>query len=266
MAYLSKWTGMAAAGAALSLAGVIGMGPGLAGAQSNNALRHSAAAVSPDAVGLVPGTYIFFINGAADGSITFAANHTFTADVGGDSGTWAQAGKTAGFSITAGADATAGCIFAGHVNDTGTGISFAAKPGHWICPGITGGTFFVEPGPDVATSQTHGAALAQSGVQPDTAGAVKPGTYKWAINGTVDGKITFAKHNTYTSTLDTNDSGSWVQGGSAVAISITGGSDSTGNCLFVGKGNHTGTAIGTTAKPGNWVCAGFGSSGTFFTK
>ncbi len=267
MAYLKKWTAVAVAGAALSLVGVMSVGPGLAGAQSNGALRQSTSTVSPDAVPIVPGTYLWFVNGANAGSVTLASNNTFTSTVFGtnDSGTWAQNNKTAALTITAGSDASGGCIFAGHVNDTGTGISFAGKPGDWACTGYgTKGTFYIEPGPAVATSQAHGAGFTGAGVTPATAGKVVLGKYKWTINGVLAGHITFAKHNLYTSTVDDGDSGPWVQGGSAVAFSITGGNDAGFGCLFVGKGNHTGTAIGTSPKPGSYVCPGF-ASGTFTT-
>ncbi len=172
--------------------------------------------------------------------------------------------------ITGGVDASAGCIFAGHVDSTGTGISYAAKSGHWVCPGFNSGTFYLGPSSTGTTSPAHGDPFSRAGAVPATAGTVKPGTYRWTVNGGILGgkphrQITLAKNSTYTSTLSGNDSGTWVQGGSAVALSIHGGNDGDEGCLFVGKGNKTGTAIGTTAKPGHRVCPGYEESGTFVT-
>jgi hypothetical protein len=249
------------------------MVPGLAGAApQNNALEPSWAA--PGAVPIIPGTYELFLNGSDSGAITFTAGHTFTTVSGNDSGVWIQAGETVGLKITAGNDADSGCVFAGHANSTGTGISNAAKPGNWICPlfhlGSFGGTFYVGPAPAGPTSQAHSKASSAGGASPATAGMVKNGTYNWTVDGSFPGgkpnrHITLAKTNIFTSTLTHNDSGTWVQGGSAVALSITGGSDGDAGCLFVGKGNHSGSAIGTSAKPGNWICPEYATSGTFTT-
>ncbi len=267
MANLKKWTAVGAAGAALSLAGVIGVGPALAGAQSNDALRHSAGAVSHDtAVPFKPGTYQFFVNGSDTGTITLTSSNTFTAAVDSDTGTWVQNNRTAGLVFSGGSDAAGGCIFAGHVSATGKAISSAAKPGDWACPGFgSAGNFYIVKSAGGAPSQARGNVFARSGALPATAGPVVPGTYLWTLDGDYSGNIAIASGNTYTSTLSGNDSGAWVQGGSAVAISITGGTDGGGACLMVGKGNHTGTAIGTSAKPGNWVCPGYGTTGTFTT-
>ncbi len=228
----------------------------------------SPGTVSPDAVPIVPGTYVWFVDGqSAVYSITLASNNTFTDTAApDDTGTWVQNNVTAALTITAGNDGPRGCIFAGHVNDTGTGISSAAKPGDWVCPGFgTTGTFYIEPGPDTTTSQTHGDAFTRPDATPATAGKVVLGTYKWTLDGDYSGKITFHKHNAFTSTLPDSASGAWVQGGSAVALTITGGPDRGGGCLFVAKGNHTGTAIGTSAQPGSWVCPGYTTSGYFVT-
>jgi hypothetical protein len=259
-----QWTVMAAGGTAIALAGVVGVGPALAGAQSNNVMRQSSGAVSPDAVPLKPGTYKLFIDGMKAASITFASDNSFTSPIdGGDSGTWVQAGKTWGMVITGGADAAARCIFAGHVDTLGTGISFAGKPGMWTCPGLgSSGTFYVTPRLGPATPAMSG-AFTRSGVRPRTAGAIVPATYSWTLDGSVTKRILIASNNTYTSRLNQDDSGAWVQGGSASAFSITGGTDGAGGCLFVGKVNHTGTAVGTVEKPGNWVCPGFASDGNF---
>ena len=146
MANLKKWTAVAAAGAALSLAGVIGVGPALAGrAVQRRAQAFGQAAVSHDtAVPFKPGTYQFFVNGSDTGAITFASGNTFTAAIDSDSGTWVQAGKIAGLIFTGGSDAAGGCVFAGHVSATGKAISSAAKPGDWACPGFgSAGNFYI---------------------------------------------------------------------------------------------------------------------------
>jgi hypothetical protein len=261
MADLRRWTAVTAAASSLSLVGVIGAGPGLAGAaQSADALGHSTGAASPGAVPIVPGTYRWFIDGANTAKITFAENNTFTSTLGtNDSGTWVQSGKTVGLSITGGADALYGCVFAGHTNTAGAGISYAAKPGNWVCPTFGSGTFYIKAG-GAAASEAHGNVFAQSGAIPATAGSVVPGTYHLSYDGNPPGTITLTGNNTYHSSINL-DTGTWVQGGSTVALSITGGRDARDNCLLVGKVNTSGTAIGTTAKPGHYAC--IGGKGTF---
>jgi hypothetical protein len=265
MGSFKRWT-LATAGATVCLAGVIGLGTGLAGAApTDDVLQHSASAVEPNAVPFLPGTYEWYISGSAAGTITIASNNTFTAQIGGDSGSWVQAGETFGMVITGGGDAGAGCTFAGHAI-TSTMVSYAAKPGHWACPGYgSTGTFYIGPLPAVSASanQTHGDPFAVRGALPMTAGKILAGKYKWSLDsGALLGSMTLAAGNTYTSTLDGNDSGTWEQSGSAATFSILGGTDGGAGCLFVGKVNHTGTAVGTSTKPGNWVCPGI-SGGTF---
>ena len=268
---LKQWSTVAAGGGALALAGVLGVGPTLAGAQSIGPLRQSPGAMSPSpgamspgATPLMPGTYKLFIDGAKAASITFASDDTFKSPIdGGDSGTWVQAGKTWGMVIAAGADAAAGCIFAGHVDTSGMGISFASKPGQWTCPGLgSSGTFYVTARGAAVTPAMSG-AFTHSSVRPRTAGAIVPATYNWTLDNILTKRISIASNNTFTSRLSHDDSGTWVQGGSAAALSITGGTDGAGGCLFVGKVNHTGTAVGAEGKPANWVCPGFASEGSF---
>jgi hypothetical protein len=268
MGYVKKWT-MATAGATLCLAGVIGVGTGLAGAApTGDVLQHSASAVEPNAVPFLPGTYEWYVNGNADGTITIASNNTFTAQIGGDSGTWVQAGETFGLFITGGGDAAAGCVFAGHAI-TSTMVSYAAKPGHWACPGYgSTGTFYIGPLPAVSASaaQVHGSPFAVHSVQPMAAGKILAGRYKWTEDGYYSGVMSVATKNTYTSTLSGNDAGTWVQSGSAASFAITSGVDSGIGCLETGKVNHTGTAVGTSTKPGNWACPGTGTTGYFILK
>lgn len=262
MADLKKMTAIAAGGAALTLAGVIGVGAGLAGAAPvGDPLQHSTGDVQPNAIPIIPGTYEWYVDGTPDGTITISSGNTFTSTLAGDSGTWAQASNTFGLTITGGGDAGGGCVFAGHVNDTGMNVSTAAKPGHWTCTGYgTSGTFYIAQAPAApSAAQARGDALAHSGVLPMTSAKVLPGTYKWTEDGYYSGKMSIASGNTYTSTLSGNDSGSYVQDGSAFAFNISGGVDSGIGCLEVGKVNKTGTAV----NPGNWACPGTGTSGYF---
>jgi hypothetical protein len=263
-----KWM-LATAGAAVCLAGVVGAGTGLAGAApSGDVLQHSTGAVEPNAVPFSPGTYEWYVNGNPDGTITIASNNTFTSTVASDSGTWVQAGETFGLFITGGSDGGAGCTFAGHAV-TSTMVSYAAKPGHWACPGyVSTGTFYIAPVPSsgVNTAQVHGSPFTAHSVAPMSAGKLLAGRYKWTEDGYYSGIMSIASHNTYTSTLSGNDAGTWVQSGSAASFSITSGVDSGIGCLEVGKVNHTGTAVGTSAKPGLWACPGTGTTGYFILK
>jgi hypothetical protein len=269
MGYLKKWTAVTA-GATACLAGVIGIGAGLAGAsQSGDPVEHSSSAAVTNATPIGHGTYEWYVNGSAAGTITIASDNTFTSTVFGtnDSGTWVQAAEPFGLFIAGGSDAGAGCVFAGHVLASNE-VSYAAKPGHWACPGYSStGTFYIGPVPPGASAtQSHGNAFALRGVVPMAAGKILAGRYKWTEDGDYSGVMTIATNNTYTSTLSGDDTGTWIQSGSAASFTITGGLDSGIGCLEVGKVNHTGTAVGTSAKPGNWACPGTPSSGYFILK
>jgi hypothetical protein len=262
MTRLKRLSVVSAAGATVCLAAVICVGAGLASAQSKGAMKRSLPEASSDATPLKPGTYNWFIDGVDVGTITFAANNTYTSTLdGGDAGTWVQAGETAGLSITSGNDAEGVCVFAGHVLNS-KAMSYAAKPGDWACPGVgSSGTFYIKKG--AAAAGAHGAALASPGVRPNTAGHIVPGTYTWTSTGSVSGSMSIASGNTYAITMSVDDSGTWAQGGSAFAFSISEGTDEQGGCLEVGKVDTTGTAVGTTAKPGSWVCPAFRTHGFF---
>jgi hypothetical protein len=263
MSYVKKWT-VAAAGATMCLAGVVGVSTGLAGAApAGDVLQHSTSAIQESAVPFNPGTYELYIDGGADGTITIASNNTFTAQVGSDSGTWVQAGETFGLFITGGADASAACVFAGHAI-TSTMVSYAANPGHWTCPGFSNGTFYIAPVPPGASPKhvVHD-PFTRSGVQPMAAGKVLAGKYKWTEDGYYSGIMSVASNNTYTSTLSGDDAGTWVQSGSAASFTISSGFDSGIGCLEVGKVNHTGTAVGAGGEHANWACPGTGTTGYF---
>jgi hypothetical protein len=160
MRNLKKWSAVTAGGATVCLAGVICVGAGLADAQSNDAMKRPVPEASPGATPLKPGTYNWFIDGLDRGTITFASDNTYTSTFGGDSGTWVQAGRTSGLSITGGNDAGGVCVFAGHVSNTGKAISFAAKPGDWACPDFhSSGSFYITKGAPAAGEHTGALAL-----------------------------------------------------------------------------------------------------------
>ena len=159
MGYLKRWT-VATAGATVCLAGVVGVSTGLAGAApAGDVLQHSTSAVEASAVPFSPGTYEWYVDGSPEGTITIASNNTFTSSIASDSGTWVQAGETFGLFIDGGGDAGAGCVFAGHAVSS-TMVSYASKPGHWVCPGSTSGTFYIAPlPPGASATQKHGRRL-----------------------------------------------------------------------------------------------------------
>ena len=166
MAHLKKWTVVVAGGAALSLAGVLCVGAGLAGAQTNDAMRHSVSTASPT-VKFKPGTYEWYNDGAPFGTITVAKHSVFSSSVVSDTGTWVQSGKTFALYITGGGDASGDCVFAGKVKASGTGVSSASKPGSWVCPGASSGTFYIGPVPAGASAtQAHGGSFTQSVARP----------------------------------------------------------------------------------------------------
>jgi hypothetical protein len=73
-------------------------------------------------------------------------------------------------------------------------------------------------------------------VRPET--FVK-GTYNWYISALGNGTITFTSN-------------------------MTGGTYGNGGCVFSATENKAGTAIGSSAKLGNWICPGYGSAGTWY--
>ena len=135
--------------------------------------------------------------------------------------------------------------------------------GDWACPDFhSNGSFYITKRATAVGEQVG--ALAGPGVRPSTAGHIVPGTYtSGPPTGGFSGSMSIASGNTYAITMSVDDAGTWAEGGSAFAFSIAEGTDEQGGCLEVGKVNTTGTAVGTTAKPGNWVCPVYGTHGTF---
>ncbi len=259
MAGLKKWSAIAAGGTALCLAGVVGLGAGVAGAGAPSAFRHAATAAP--AASVVPGTYNWVVDGAVVGTITFASGNTWSSSFDSDTGEWVQGGKAFTMDMTGGSDGSDGCLFAAKVGVGGTSVN----AGSFDCSisGATGTWSAVSPG-GAPTATSHGNPFAR------TAGAVSPltslvlGTYNWFINGTNLGTITYEAGNVWTSNYDSADGGTWLQAGKSLAMDMTTGTDGTGGCIFAGKVNHTGTKISKAAKPGAWICPGYGSSGSWY--
>jgi hypothetical protein len=207
------------------------------------------------------------VNSASIGTITFESGDVWTStDPESDGGYYVQAGKSVSLEMTTGGDGTGGCIFAGKASKAGTSIGTDTKPGQWICPGYsTSGSWEVEP--EASSVNRHGDSFKHSADASRVLNTITPGTYKWKLTNSGDKSkgltITFSAGNTYTSTLSTDDSGSWVEAGKAITFDITAGGDTGQDCLFAGKVSASGTSIGTTANPGTWVCPGYGTSGTW---
>jgi hypothetical protein len=255
------------AGATLFLTGILGVAAVPAGAQSS-IVRNARSSTAATATAIVPGTYVWYVDGSAAGSITLESNSGFTSTMADDSGDWVQAGKTVALAIWRGSDGGGGCVYAGDVNSTGTAIGSPTNPGTWDCPYYpSSGTFYLVPAAaNASATHVHSDPFARSDTSGATVGTFKPGTYLWIewldIGSKDRSTLKTAKNHTYTSTLDKNDSGTWVQGGSAIALTIRAGEDGEGGCVYVGRVNSNGT-VATIARPGNWICPGYGSSGYF---
>ena len=168
MAYLKKWTAVAAGGAALSLAGVIGVGSGFAGAAPSNDPheafgRHGVTRRGPVQARHVPASSSTEPTTARS---TFAAGNTFTAAFDGDSGTWVQNKQDRGNGIHRRHLTQPEAASSPDMSTTpALDISTAGKPGHWACPGFGScGTFYIASRSRAATSQAHGDVFARSGV------------------------------------------------------------------------------------------------------
>jgi hypothetical protein len=183
----AKW--VAAASATACFIVVMGVGAGPAGASSGVANRSANGAVIAGTYPVRAGTYEWYFNGSADGTITLSLGNTFT-----DSGTWVQAGNAVGLAITGGTDALAGCVFAGRVQEMGSAISSAAKPGDFARPGYQeDGTFYIAPAsarPSAAPA--HGSALVRSGATSRSDGSFVLGTYRWTEDDSDTGRIAIA--------------------------------------------------------------------------
>ena len=248
---------------AVTLAGV-----GTAGAsQRIGASRSRADAVRP--LGLPAGTYRLFVNGGSNGTLTLTLPDTFTTSSLGsppDSGSWAQAGKSLALFVTAGGDASYGCTLSGKINKTNTAVGTSAHPSHYACPGGPfNGTWYLRPDSGAPAVRDSNGLLRDQRPKVVRNGLVV-GTYNWFFNGSDVGTITFASNNTFTSTTAQSDSGTWVTTGNQIAMAITSssGADDTEGIVFAGKVSTTGTAISSSAHPGNWASPGYGTMGTWY--
>jgi hypothetical protein len=257
MAHFKKWSTTAAFGAAVCLAGVMGVGAGMAGAGAPNPFRQSSPAVNPG-VALVPGTYNWIVNGSSLGTITFASGNTWTSSFDSDSGEWVQAGKSFAMDMTGGTDGPAGCLFAAKVGLTGTSIVKGAY--HCSNTGVSG-TWSASPAASAAPAAAHGDVFAAPGVAPRA--SIVLGTYNWFVNGSDVGTITYAAGDTWSSSY-IGAGGAWVQGGNTMAMTMTSGGAGSGGCIFVGKVAITGTAVSSASKPGAWICPGLATHGIWY--
>jgi hypothetical protein len=259
MAHVRAWWAAAALATALCLGGVLGVGAVVAGAgaAAPKLLRQSGPAVNPRTA-LVPGTYTWIGDNSTLGTITFAGGNTWTSSYDNDSGEWVEGATSFAMDMTGGHDGPAGCVFAAKVGVGGTSI----VKGAFSCPG-TGysGSWSASPAVGASPATTHGDVFALQGVAPRA--SLVLGTYKWFIGTHHDGTIAYAGGNAWSSTYQ-NNGGSWVQGGTTIAMTMTSGADGTGGCIFAGKVAKTGTAVGSAGKPGAWICPGYSSSGTWY--
>jgi hypothetical protein len=116
----------------------------------------------------------------------------------------------------------------------------------------------------VAGAGTFGAGT--SALTPAVApAAFSVGTYTAFLNGSMNGTISFASNFTYTSTIEGNDAGSWVDVGKSIVFDVTSGTDASGKCVFVGSVTST-TTISSATKPGKFSCSGFAVNGTWYVK
>jgi hypothetical protein len=254
---------VAAAIGAVCLAGVMGVGAGVAGAGAGagNPFRHAAPGSKTgvkSGAALVPGTYTWIGDNSTLGTITFTAGNTWSSNYDDDGGEWVQSGKSFAMDMTSGRDGHLGCLFAAKVGVGGTSL----VKGAFSCS-VTdySGIWSASPSASTAPAATRGDAFASHGAAPRA--SIVLGSYKWFIGSHHDGRITYAMGNAWSSTYH-GDGGSWVQGGTTMAMAVTEGGDGAGGCIFVGQVAKTGTAVSSASKPGAWICPGDSSSGTWY--
>ncbi len=247
-------------GATLGIVGAVALSAAAGASGLNVGSNPSASpAVVPATASLGAGTYDFLINHSPGGTITLSSANSFTSTIGtNDGGNWVQSGKNIALNVTTGDDQAGNCVFVGKVSST------SAAAGKWVCPGYgSDGTWSVAPEEPAAHPSGH-AMLGSATAEPFT---FATGSYTLFANGGKVGKIKFVAGNTWTSTVDGGDSGSWVPSGTAFAFSITAaGTTGSGDpgCLFVGTDSTTGLA--SSAHPGPYVCTGSGVVGDWWAK
>jgi hypothetical protein len=112
------------------------------------------------------------------------------------------------------------------------------------------------------------AGASQRDILPRTPQTVRPetlvkGTYNWYISALGNGTITFTSGHKWSASVD-GEAGSWTDVGRSFGMNMTGGTYGNGGCVFSATEDKAGTAIGSSAKLGNWICPGYGSSGTWY--
>ena len=244
------------------VAGVICVGAGLAGAQSNDAMKRSVPEASPGTTQLKPGTYSWFIDGLDRRPITFASQQYLHQHF------WRRLwhlgpGRQDGGVEHHRRQRRGRCLRLRRTcQQYRQGDLVRRQAGRLGLPRLSLERKLLHH-QACDRRRRAGRWFGGLGVRPSTAGHIVPGTYTWTATGGFSGSMSIASGNTYAITMSVDDSGTWAQGGSAFAFSIAEGTDEQGGCLEVGKVNTTGTAVGTTAKPGNWVCPVYGTHGTF---
>jgi hypothetical protein len=254
-------------GAAIGLIGALSLAAGVAGATAIGAgIPTRAPAIAP--TGLTVGSYKVFVNGAGDGTISFASNYTYSSGISGDdAGSWIEAGKTIIFDVTSGTDTGSGCVFVGNLTSKTT-INSAASPGKYSCPGHpANGTWYVK-GAGAAAAQAPSGDSVDSAHAAATSGFATGKYTMWAVveGATINfGKVTYANGHTFSGTTD-DDSGSWAASGTAFGMLITSGNSDDVGCLFVGT--LTSTGINSSAAPAPYTgCNGDDTvDGTWWAK
>ena len=217
MAHLKKWAAVAAAVASVSLAGVIGMAPVLAGAApSNDAIRHSIPTASP-VVKFKPGTYEWYNNGA-DVRDDHCREAQHFHQLHRDTDRLRHVGPV--WPISRVCTSRVASTFLATASSPEKSAQ-QARQSRARASRVTGSAPVTRAGPstsprcppDPVRRRRTMARFTRSGALPIMAGPIVLGTYNWVVDGDYSGNITFASGDTYTSTLSSDDSGSWVQGG-----------------------------------------------------
>jgi hypothetical protein len=241
-------------GAAVGVVAAASLATGLAGAGTLGAGAGASAqtpAVAPAALTL--GTYNVFVNGGADGTITFAPNFTYTSTIdGNDAGSWVQMGKSITFDINSGFDSGKQCVFAGNLTSKTT-VDSRANPATYSCPGYPAdGTWFLKGSGAGAVQTSRGDS--DTSELASSPSSFSTGKYVFFVNETKFGKITYANDDTWSGT-DDGDSGSWDASGNAFGMLISGGNADDIGCLFVGTLSSTG--LNSSASPAPYTgCQG----------
>jgi hypothetical protein len=207
--------------------------------------------VAPAALTL--GTYDVFVDGVADGTITFAPDFTYTSTIStNDAGSFIEMGKSITFDVNSGMDSGGQCVFVGNVTSKTT-IDSRADPGRYACPGFPStGTWYVKGSGANAVGALPGvSAVSELASAPSS---FSTGKYTFWVNDNNAGKVTYANGHRWSGLVDA-DNGSFAASGYAFGMLISGGAAGDIGCLFVGTVSSTG--INSSADPAPYTgCAG----------